>query len=69
MAPDYKNRSQTYFAVAFVCLCFVAETLNFARGNPYRATVVVLTLLGVLGVYSLGAGIYYHRKAKAQPRR
>ena len=68
MEPDYKNKSQTYFAVAFICLSFLAETLNFARGNPLPATVVVLSILGVVGVYSVGAGIYYHRKAKEHPR-
>jgi hypothetical protein len=68
MDPDYKNTSQTYFAVAFICLCFVAETLNFARGNPYPATKVVLSVLGVVGVYSVGAGIHYHRKARSDGR-
>lgn len=65
-APDYKNKSQTAFAAAIICLCFVAETLNFARGNPRKATVAVLSILAVIGVGSLVAGIVWHLRYKAQ---
>lgn len=66
MEPDYKNRSQTAFAVSIICLCFVAETMNFARGNPEPAAIVVLALLAVVGVGSVVAGIVYHRRARQQ---
>lgn len=67
--PDWKNKSQTAFAIAFICLCFVAETLNFARGNPRPATVVVLSLLGVLGIGSVIAGVIWHRRHVASSGR
>lgn len=67
--PDYKNKSQTAFAVSIICLGFVAETLNVARGNPKTATVVVLSILAVIGVGSLVAGIIWHRHYKSQPPR
>lgn len=66
MEPDYKNKSQTAFAVSIICLGFVAETLNFARGNPLVATVVVLSILGAVGVGSAVLGVVWHRRYKAR---
>jgi hypothetical protein len=69
MEPDYKNKSQTAFAVSFICLCFVAETLNFARGNPRPGTVVVLSLLAVVGIGAVVVGVVWHRRYKAAAAR
>ncbi|MES3035452.1 MAG: hypothetical protein V4813_15740 [Gemmatimonadota bacterium] len=66
MTPDYKNKSQTAFAIAFICLCFVAETLNFARGNPRPGTIVVLSILAAVGIGSVVVGVVWHRRYKAQ---
>jgi hypothetical protein len=66
MEPDYKNKSQTAFAVSIICLGFVAETLNFARGNPRPGTVIVLSLLAAVGVGSVVMGVVWHRRYKAQ---
>jgi hypothetical protein len=66
MEPDYKNKSQTAFAVFFICLCFVGETLNFARGNPRPATVIVLSLLAAVGLGSVVMGVVWHRSYKSQ---
>jgi len=69
MSPDYKNKSQTAFAVAFICLCFVAETLNFARGNPRPGTVAVLSILAAAGIGSVVMGTVWHRRYKALSER
>ncbi len=66
MTPDYKNKSQTAFAISFICLCFVAETLNVARGNPRPAAIVVLSILAAVGVGSVVMGVVWHRRYKAQ---
>jgi len=65
LEPDYKNKSETVFAVAIICLGFVAETMNVARVNPRPATVVVLSILAAVGVGSLVIGVAWHRRYKA----
>jgi hypothetical protein len=66
--PDYKNKSQTAFGVAIICLCFVAETLNFTRMHPNVATITVLSILFAVFIGTTVAGINWHRKYKAQPK-
>jgi len=65
MEPDYKNKSQTAFAVSIICLGFVAETMTVARGNPRPATVVVLSILAAVGVGSVVVGVVWHRRYKS----
>lgn len=60
--PDYKNKSQTAFAVAIICGVFVAETMQITRGHPEPASVVILVILGVVSVGALVAGIVWHRR-------
>jgi hypothetical protein len=67
MTPDYKNKSQTAFAVTIICGGFVLETLQLTRGHPYPAAWVILGLLAVVSVGSLVAGVVWHRKWKATP--
>ena len=69
MEPDYKNKSQTAFAVAFICLCFEAETLNVARGHPQPAAVIVLSILAAVGLGSVAVGVVWHRRYKGQSSR
>jgi len=69
MEPDYKNKSQTAFAVSIICLGFVAETMTVARGNPRPATVVVLSILAAVGVGSVVIGSVWHRRCKEQSDR
>jgi hypothetical protein len=66
--PDYKNKSQTAFGVAIICLAFVAETLNFTRHNPNAATITVLSILFAVFIGTTVAGIKWHLKYKAQPK-
>ncbi len=65
MEPDYKNKSQTAFAVSIICLSFVAETLTVARGAPRPAAVVSLSILAAVGVASVVVGVVWHRRYKA----
>jgi hypothetical protein len=69
MEPDYKNKSQTAFAISLICLCFVAETLTVARGAPRPAAVVVLSILAAVGLASLVVGVVWHRRYKASAER
>ncbi len=62
MTPDYKNKSQTAFAVAFIALVFVAETMQLTRGHPEPAAAVILAVLGVVGIGALVVGVVWHRR-------
>jgi hypothetical protein len=65
MTPDYKNKSQTMFGIAIICLGFVLETLQVTRGHPQPATIVILSLLFAVFVGTGVVGIVWHRKYKA----
>ncbi len=58
------TKSQTAFAVTIICGLFIGETLQVTRLQPKPATVVILSLLGVIGVVSVGVGIHFHRLAR-----
>jgi hypothetical protein len=63
--PDYKNKSQTAFAVAIICGIFVAETMQLTRGHPEPASVVILSILGLVSIIALVVGIVWHRRIPA----
>ena len=68
MTPDYKNKSQTAFGVAIICISFVFETLQFSRLKPNAATITVLSILFATFLGTAVAGVVWHRRYKAQAR-
>ena len=56
--------SQTAFAVTIICAVFIGETLQVTRLEPKPATVVILSVLGIVGVVSVGVGVHFHRRAR-----
>jgi ABC-type spermidine/putrescine transport system permease subunit II len=66
--PDYKNKSQTAFGVAIICIGFVLETLQLTRLHPNAATIAVLSILFATFLGTTVAGVVWHRRYKAQVR-
>ena len=60
------NTSQTAFAVAIICLVFVAETMQISRGHPQAAAAAILSVLAVVGVSAVVRGVYFYRRAKSE---
>jgi vacuolar-type H+-ATPase subunit I/STV1 len=65
MTPDYKNKSQTMFGVAIICLGFVLETMQLVKGHPNAATAAILSLLFAVFIGTTVLGVVWHRRYKA----
>jgi hypothetical protein len=64
VARALDTKSQTAFAVTIICGLFIGETLQVTRLEPQPATAVILSLLGIVGVVSVGVGIHFYRRAR-----
>lgn len=68
MTPDYKNKSETWLAVAIICLVFVAETSTTTRFNYNNPTKVMMVLLGITAVVSIVQWVRFRSLWKHQPK-
>ena len=67
MTPD-KLKSDTWMAVAIICVGFILETANLVRSRPNFGTTIVLSLLGVVAAVSIGYAVVYRRRDAAMRR-
>ncbi len=68
MIPDYKNKSETWLAVAIICLLFVAETSTTTRFQYNNPTKVMMVLLGLTFAVSIVQWVRFRVSWKQQPQ-
>lgn len=68
MTPDYKNKAETWLAVAIICFVFVAETCTTTRFKLNPPTRVLLAILAVTFVVSIVQWIRFYRLFRATRR-
>lgn len=66
MMPDYKNKPETWFAVAITCSVFVAETSTMTRFHYNTPTKVMMVLPGLTIVVSIVQWIRFRAVWKEQ---
>ncbi len=68
MTPDYKNKSETWLAVAIICAVFVGETSTTTRFQYNNPTKVMMVLLGLTFVVSIVQWVRFRTLCKRQPQ-
>jgi drug/metabolite transporter (DMT)-like permease len=58
------NKSRIGFGIAVIALVFLVETHNVDRSTPNPASPVVWSILGLVGLLSLGYAVWCRHKAK-----
>ena len=68
MTPDYKNKAETWLAVAVLCVLFVAETSTTTRFHFNNPTKVMTVLFAITFVVSIVQWVRFRALWKRQPQ-
>jgi hypothetical protein len=68
MTPDYKNKSETWLAVAIISAVFVGETSTTTRFHYNNPTKVMMVLLAITFVVSIVQWVRFRALWKRHPQ-
>ena len=68
MTPDFKNKTETWLAVAILSFMFVAETSTTMRFQFNNPTKVMMVLFAITFAVSIVQWVRFHALWKQQPQ-